>query len=150
MTMAERLSTERTLTPHVPRVALEWEADGGGMWREVDASLVFVDISGFTALSEKLARKGRVGAEELTGTLSACFGGLLAVAYEAGGSLLKFGGDALLLLFDGQGHASRACASALRMRETMARVGRVTTSAGNVRLRMSVGVHSGALHLFRV
>ena len=148
--MARRLSTERSLTPHVPRVALRWEAEGGGLWREIDGSLVFVDISGFTALSEKLARKGRVGAEELTGTLSACFGELLAVAYEAGGSLLKFGGDALLLLFDGQGHASRACASALLMRETMARVGRVTTSAGNVRLRMSVGVHSGALHLFRI
>ena len=29
---------------------------------------------------------------------------MLAVAYENGGSLLKFGGDALLLWFDGEGH----------------------------------------------
>src|SRR5437899_616668 len=104
--MPRRLPTESSLTPYVPRVALRWEAAGGGPWREVDGSLVFVDISGFTSLSERLARQGRLGAEELTGTLSACFGELLAVAYEAGGSLLKFGGDALLLLFDGDDHAS--------------------------------------------
>jgi class 3 adenylate cyclase/tetratricopeptide (TPR) repeat protein len=137
--------------PYLPRIAIEWAgSDPSTTFRVVDGSLIFADISGFTALSEKLARKGRVGAEELTETLSRCFGELLAVAYDAGGSLIKFGGDALLLFFDGDGHAERACASALRMRATMGEVGRVATSVGNVRLRMSIGVHSGTLHFFRV
>ena len=139
------------LAPYLPRVAIEWAGnDPSSSFREVDGSLLFADISGFTALSERLAGKGRVGAEELTATLNDCFAALLAVAYDAGGSLLKFGGDALLLLFDGEGHAARACVSALRMRSAMRAAGRVTTSVGSVRLRMSMGVHSGILHLFRV
>jgi class 3 adenylate cyclase len=149
MAMRGRQSAE--LAPYVPRVAVDWaKSTPDQTWREFDGSLVFVDISGFTALSERLAKRGRQGAEELTETLSRCFADLLAVGYAAGGSLLKFGGDALLLLFDGAEHETRATASALRMRAVLRDVGRVTTSVGSFRLRMSVGVHSGRLHLFRV
>lgn len=111
---------------------------------------MFVDISGFTALSEKLARRGRVGAEELTETLSSVFADLLTSAYAAGGSLLKFGGDALLLLFHGHDHALRAATTAIQMRHTLANRGPIHTDGGSIRLRMSVGVHSGELHFFRV
>lgn len=151
MTAARKGNDTATLVPYLPRLAIEWAgSDPSTILRVVDGSLVFADVSGFTALSERLARKGRQGAEELTETLSRCFGDLLRVAYDAGGSLIKFGGDALLLLFDGDDHASRACASALGMRSTMAETGRVHTTVGDVRLRMSVGVHSGEVHLFRV
>lgn len=139
------------LGPLVPRLAAEWAAsapDEG--WRVIDGTLVFADISGFTALSERLARQGPIGAEELTEVLGRGFAELLAVAYARGGSLLKFGGDALLLLFDGPGHAVRGVDAALAMRATMRRVGRLTTSVGQVRLRMSLGVHSGDVHAFRV
>jgi class 3 adenylate cyclase/tetratricopeptide (TPR) repeat protein len=149
--MATRPVDSKGLTKYLPRLAIEWaEFAPDERWREIDGSLVFVDISGFTALSERLAKKGQQGAEELTETLSTCFAELLAVAYAAGGSLMKFGGDALLLLYTGDGHAERAVTSALHMRSTMATVGRVATTVGNVRLRMSVGVNSGRLHFFRV
>jgi hypothetical protein len=47
---------------HLPRVAVEWDlASPGELWRELDALLCFVDISSFTALSQRLARRGRVG-----------------------------------------------------------------------------------------
>ena len=65
----------------------------------VDGTCVFVDVSGFTSLSERLARRGgREGAEQLADAIGTCFERLLAVAYANGGGLLKFGGDALLLL----------------------------------------------------
>ena len=54
-----------------------------------DGTMVFIDISGFTKLSERLARTGREGAEHLTDTISACFSTLLAQAYAEGGSLLE-------------------------------------------------------------
>jgi class 3 adenylate cyclase/tetratricopeptide (TPR) repeat protein len=139
------------LSAYFPRFAVDWaREEPDRTWRAVDASLVFVDISGFTALSERLARRGHLGAEELTQTLSTCFGDLLTASYADGGSLVKFGGDALFLLFDGDDHANRAVRSALQMRARLARSGRIATSVGNIRLRMSAGVHSGAVHLFRV
>ena len=58
---------------HVPSIALEWlDTDPDQRWRVVDGTLRFADISGFTALSEKLARRGRIGAEELVEVLSLC------------------------------------------------------------------------------
>ena len=138
------------LAPYLPRIALEWDGKSDERWRTVEASLAFVDVSGFTALSERLAAQGRAGAEEITELLGACFTELLADAYLQGGSLLKFGGDALLLIFDGEGHAARAALAAAAMRRTTRRVGDLKTSVGNVRLRTSAGVHSGEVHLFRV
>ncbi|MGH2725842.1 MAG: adenylate/guanylate cyclase domain-containing protein, partial [Actinomycetota bacterium] len=139
------------LRPYLPRLTIEWlAAHPDETWREIDGTLAFVDVSGFTALSERLARRGKVGAEELSETIGACFEQLLAVAYGLGGSLIKFGGDALLLLFRGPEHATRAGAAAVGMRSTLRSVGNIVTPAGRVKLRMSVGVHTGTFHFFLV
>ena len=112
--------------------------------------MVFVDISGFTKMSERLARHGIVGAEEVTEVIDNTFGRLLPRAYAFGANLLKFGGDALLLLFTGEGHPLRAAAGAHAMRAELREIGVFETTAGKVRLRMSVGVHSGAFDFFLV
>jgi class 3 adenylate cyclase len=44
---------------------------------------------------------------------------LLDVSYAAGGGLLKFGGDALLLFFTGGEHAEHACDAAYGMRKAL-------------------------------
>ena len=42
-------------------------ADGNATsWWTVDGTALLVDIAGFTALCEELARKGREGAEQIT------------------------------------------------------------------------------------
>ena len=46
--------------------------------------MVFADISGFTKMSERLARHGKVGAEEVTDAINTCFEQLLAIAYACG------------------------------------------------------------------
>lgn len=144
-------SAASDLAPYVPRIAIEWDLDASGAAaRLVDGTLVFVDISGFTALSERLARRGRIGAEELTDVLRRVFSDMLAIAYARGGSLLKFGGDALLLLFEAGGHAERACESAVSMAASLRDAKHRPTPIGRVALAMSVGVHSGEVHLFRV
>ena len=92
----------RSLLPFLPRVTIEWaRREDTSPWQLIDGSMLFVDISGFTKMSERLARHGKLGAEEVTEAIETCFDGLLALAYAAGGSLLKFGGDALLILFTG-------------------------------------------------
>jgi class 3 adenylate cyclase/tetratricopeptide (TPR) repeat protein len=112
--------------------------------------MVFGDVSGFTKMSERLARHGKVGAEEVADAINTCFEQLLAVAYQCGGNLLKFGGDALLLLFTGEDHATRAAHAAVGMRSKLRLAGRLDTSAGRVVLRISIGVHRGTFHLFLV
>jgi class 3 adenylate cyclase/predicted ATPase len=140
-----------TLARYVPRISAEWDLDTpGARLRLTDASLVFVDISGFTNLSERLARKGRIGAEELTEVLNRAFGAMLDLAYARGGSLLKFGGDALLLMFQSDDHPVQAACAAVEMRSALRAAAMIPTSVGRVPLRMSVGVHSGPIHLFRV
>ena len=142
---------ERRLDPYVPRVLLRHLAEAPDeRVRTVDASMVFADISGFTALSERLARRGREGAEELAEAIGGTLSTLLTVAYENGGSLLKLPGDALVLLFERDGHAARACGAAVGMRATLRRVGRVTAGPASVTLRMSQGIHSGRFHLVLV
>lgn len=136
------------LRSYVPRLALDWPA--GVVHRQVEGTLLFVDLSGFTRLSERLARRGHVGAEELTGVLDLVFGDLITVASSFGGSMLKYGGDALLLFFWEEGHAGRGAAAALALQDALGRVGRVDTEAGPVRLRMSAGAHTGAFDFYLV
>src|SRR4029450_5326850 len=134
-----------------PRLLIRWLAEQPHRsFRTLDGSMVFVDISGFTKMSERLARHGKVGAEEVSEVLGAVFAKLLGVAYGEDGSLLKFGGDALLLWFSGSGHAQRAATAAHGMRATLRSVGRLDTTAGKVLLRMSVGVNTGSFHFFLV
>jgi class 3 adenylate cyclase/tetratricopeptide (TPR) repeat protein len=140
---------EQTLSPYVPAVVTDWlrsspEADH----RTVDGTLAFIDISGFTRLTERFARSGKVGAEEVSQILNAAFVSLLDVAYGYGTDLIKWGGDAVLLLFQGDGHAAAACAAAWQMRRTLRQIGKVTGTAGSATLRMSAGVHSGRVMFF--
>lgn len=143
-----RTVSAQALARYVPRVASEWES--GGRHRAVDATLCMADISGFTALSEQLARRGRIGAEELTAVLDRVFGEMLTLAYSRGGSLLKFGGDALLLMFTGEDHPRQAVSAAIEMRSALRAATRIPISTGRLKLGMSIGVESGPVDLFLV
>lgn len=146
-----RAGASEILQPYLPRLVFDWLGDDPSRrWREIDGSLTFVDISGFTRMTERLARRGKVGAEELADILDSTFTNLLAEAYADGADLIKWGGDAVLLLFRDEEHAARSCRAAYRMRAMMRRMGRIQTSAGHMRLRMSVGIHSGVFHFFLV
>ncbi|MGI9648256.1 MAG: adenylate/guanylate cyclase domain-containing protein [Acidimicrobiia bacterium] len=113
-------------------------------------TMVFCDISGFTALSERLAKKGRVGSEEVAAALTTVFSDLLDIAIGRGGDLLKFGGDALLLLFTGSDHCVRGASAAFEMKRKLNTSGRIDTGSGRVDLDMTVGVHTGSFDLFLV
>src|SRR5687768_15531754 len=139
------------LLPYVPRLLGRWVPTGAdARHMRVNGTVAFVDISGFTRLTERLARKGKVGAEEMSDILSATFAGLLAEVRDDGADLIKWGGDAVLLLFQGEDHAHRAARAAHRMRAKLRVIGRLPTTSGTVVLRMSVGVHSGDFDFFLV
>jgi class 3 adenylate cyclase/tetratricopeptide (TPR) repeat protein len=139
--------TDDPLHPYVPALLLRWPH--GVAHQQRPGTLVSADISGFTALSERLAAKGREGAEELTTVVNDCFTGMIADCDRHGGDVVKFGGDALLVFFEGDGHAERACRAAISMRRTIAKP-RHTLDRKRVKLAVSIGAHSGDFDLFVV
>ena len=122
--MTETSAQTSSLAPYLPRLIRLWSEEGTvPAVHPVEGSLVSVDISGFTALAERLAAAGKAGAEELVGRISAIFDDLIGVAERHGGDVLKFRGDALLLLFAGERHAVRACGAASDMQWTIESIG---------------------------
>ena len=148
------IALEHPVNPYsayVPRLLVEWAIDDpDAEYREIPGTAVFADISGFTALSEMLSKYGKLGAEEVTEVIGNCFRSLMGIVHPLGGHLLKFGGDALLLFFNGPGHERRAANAAVGMMEEMGRVGKVRTSGGRLTLRMSIGAHTDTFDFYLV
>ena len=146
--MTTTTSTDAGLRPYVPRLVLDWGRRHPDTNHLVaTGTLLSADLSGFTALSERLASLGRAGAEELTDVLNQCFTGMISAASRHGGDVLKFGGDALLIWFDGTDHTARACAAATLMRQVVSRPVQSARTA-QVRLKISQGMHSGEFTFF--
>lgn len=117
--------------------------------QRVEGTLLFADVSGFTRLSERLARVGRAGAEEMVGAISRVFSPLVAAVEDRGGDVLKFSGDALFVMFRGPDHLLRCASAAAELRRALRVVGSVSTRSGAVRLSMSQGLHTGTFWLLR-
>jgi len=137
--------------PYLPRLAVRWPREHPReRFRAVPGSLVSLDISGFTSLSERLQAKGRAGAEELILLISGIFEGLIGIAHRHGGDVLKFRGDALLLLFEGPEHELRASQAAGQMQWFIEQTGETISSVGPVQLRMATGIYSGECQFYLV
>lgn len=69
------------------------------MHGSLPAYVMFVDLSGFTPLTETLMGKGPAGAEELSGILKVLFEPLVHQVYAHGGFIPYFAGDAFTAIF---------------------------------------------------
>src|SRR5207248_7840823 len=99
-------------TRFLPRLVIEHHAGRTGpasvSEQHLDAAVMLADVSGFTALAERLAAGGAHGAEELTRRLNAYFGPLIDRIVASGGDVVKFAGDALLVLWPASGDPQAA------------------------------------------
>ena len=141
----------------VRRVVADPYASPAGQAERMHAALLFADVSGFTAMSESLARLGREGAEELTRILNTYFTAMIGLVRAYGGQVVKFGGDAITCAFvSGQKpgfsektgflpNVLRACTCALAMQEKAAEFQAVETKGGVFALRMKIGLSAGCV-----
>ncbi|MDX9991950.1 MAG: adenylate/guanylate cyclase domain-containing protein [Anaerolineales bacterium] len=109
--------------------------------------LLFSDVSGFTALSERLAALGPQGAEHLTGFINQYFTAMIDIIAWSNGILLKFAGDATLIYFPAQEngeHARWAARAGLRMLRAMDEFSDIPTPLGPVSLSMKLGLAAGS------
>lgn len=108
--------------------------------RTLDATILFTDLRGFTALSETLP-PARV--MEL---LSRVQGALAEEVHQAGGVVDKFIGDGMLAAFGvpepAADHARQALSAARGVRRAMARL---QAEEGGASLKLGMGLHSGSV-----
>lgn len=98
----------QTIVSYVPRLALRRRLADPAPPRAPEAetheaAVLLVDVSGFTKLTETLAQRGPEGAEEMTRALNGYFGELIEHVHYHGGDIVKFAGDAMLVLFTDTG-----------------------------------------------
>jgi len=137
---ARRERLNRYFSPEVARVLESAGGDGApGERREV--TVLFVDIRGFTAMSEGMS------GEQAVGTLNECFGRLVPKIFEHGGTLDKYIGDGLMAYFGApiaqEDHALRAVQAALAMLDENRHLNEERAARGEPPLRIGVGIHTG-------
>lgn len=90
-----------TLASYVPklithRLATDPTPITAPLTERFPAAVLYADISGFSTMSEQLARCGPAGTDELTRQLNTYFGRLVDLVTVHGGDVVKFSGDGLL------------------------------------------------------
>jgi adenylate cyclase len=123
----------RAVTPEVRDYLVERGATLGG--RELTVSMLFLDVRGFTTLSEGLAP------EETLSWLNTVFAVVGEAIFAAGGTIDKYMGDAVMAVFGApmpqEDHAQRALNAARQIRME------ASALAVEPPLRYGIGLHSG-------
>jgi adenylate cyclase len=109
--------------------------------QELVGTAVFTDIKGFTSIAEGMS------APETAAMLNAYFSDATRHVFDAGGTLIKYIGDAVFAIWGApirrDDHATQACVAALALARAQAASG---PDAGPVaRLVTRIGVHTGPM-----
>jgi class 3 adenylate cyclase len=123
--------------------------------KKVEQTLLMADVTGFTAMSEKLSRIGKEGAEEVTNIINSYFSPLIKIVVKYGGDVVSFAGDAFTAGFEPlpgerSPHHQRALAAVREMQEFVRNFSEVKVSAGTFPLNLHLALHSGPAVLCRL
>ncbi|MCB0533820.1 MAG: response regulator [Lewinellaceae bacterium] len=103
----------------------------------IEASILFVDIVGFTALSEREAP------DAVIQLLNRYFDSMVQAIIAEGGYVDKFMGDAVLAVFRGEGHLARAIRAALAVNQRTQQIENPMSSVQSELPKVSIGVNTG-------
>ncbi len=121
-------------------IAHEEELALGGEEREI--SVMFVDVAGFTAMSERLSP------QEVVRHINAFFDAATPIVFRHHGCIDRLTGDGLIALFGAPiqdpDHAADACRAALDLSSALDPLRPVFESIGH-RLRVRVGINTGRM-----
>lgn len=124
------------LSPEVASSLIEDPARAALGGEEVEVTVLFADLRGYTAYSE-----GRAPSE-VVAMLNAAFGVVVPIVFAHGGTVVQFMGDAIMAIFNAPhpqpDHALRAARAALAMQRAVTGLPTASTQPG-----FRVGVNSG-------
>ena len=142
-----RMLTETVLKRYLPPVLIDRIISGElSMDKPAEMktiTILFSDLCGFTAASE------RVGPELMSRALNDYLSAMNAVIFKHDGTIDKFIGDAIMVLFgaplelSAEEQARRACECAREMQETMDKMKPALAAVGLEGLDMRIGIHHG-------
>jgi class 3 adenylate cyclase/DNA-binding NarL/FixJ family response regulator len=143
--VVDREASARALRSFVPSQVAERLASGDGtpVQEELEATILFSDIRGFSTLAERLP------AREIAAILGRHLSAMAEVVASFGGTIDKFAGDGVMAVFGAldriPDHALRAlrCASAMQARQRDLNV--QLAEDGLPHLDMGIGVNTGVV-----
>lgn len=104
-------------------------------------AVIFADVSGFTVISEKL------DPEELREIINECFNYITRPVYELGGTVDKYIGDCVMILFGAkyshEDDVKRAVICAMRMMDAIDEYSKERLSPRGLKLELAIGVNYG-------
>ncbi|MGH2725018.1 MAG: adenylate/guanylate cyclase domain-containing protein [Actinomycetota bacterium] len=144
--VVDREASARTLKSFLPSQVVERlrsEPSAATLQQEVDATILFSDIRGYSTLAERLP------AREVADILARHLGAMAEVVLGHGGTLSEFVGDAILVVFGAPeplpDHAERALRCALGMQTRQAELNAEGDRDGLPPLAMGIGVNTGTV-----
>ncbi len=108
---------------------------------------LFIDLAGFSALSDRLIPYGRTGIEALTQVINRIFDPIITEIYSRGGFISTFAGDAFTAIFS-QGTPQtidQALAAASWIQTFVAAHQPLATRLGDVSLAVKIGLDEGEI-----
>lgn len=105
----------------------------------VEATVLFVDICGFTAISE------HIPANTVVGIINKLFDMMVKEIIAQNGHIDKFMGDAIMAVFRGEYHLDRAIDAALAVREKMHTADAIVYGQKSFKPEVSIGINSGEM-----
>ena len=105
----------------------------------VDATVMFIDICGFTAITEN------VPANHVVNIINRLFDKIVQEVIAQKGHVDKFMGDAVMAVFRGKFHLDRAIDAALAIREQLKTVEEIVSGDKIFKPDISIGINSGEM-----
>ena len=107
------------------------------------AATMFIDISGFTAMTQTLMKCGKEGAEVLNNILNNIFEPVIDAVYDRNGFISTFAGDAFTAVFPDHERPLDCCHAAMAIRQTFQEKGQQVTKFGVFGLTVKIGLSHG-------
>ncbi len=112
---------------------------------QINANTLFMDISGFTPMTERLMQEGKEGAEVLSGILNSIFEPIIKSIYERKGFISTFAGDAFTSIFPDYDNPMAILHCADKLKQIFNSIGLQKTRFGDFKLSVKIGLSSGVV-----
>ncbi len=139
--MNELINTLAGYTPRViqQRILEHPQPPSSPAAEDFQAAVMFADISGFTSLAEHLAERSSAGAEELSDILNNFFGQWIEIIKKYQGDIVKFAGDALLVIWPTENMEAALLQAVYCASEAQRRLHNFQTQDRQLSMRIAIG-----------